>query len=175
LVAGGAFRRLPEPEGPVTVMTSVRHLLAGRSSAVDAALLLLRVFAGVAFVLHGWGKVINVSGFAAEQGVPVVLGAAAAYVQFIGRLLLVVGLLTPLAAFGIGVTMVVAVVMLVRSGESFINPGGHSWESAALYAVVMLCLMMLGAGRYALDAMLFTRDSVADRAASSIARGGGAP
>jgi putative oxidoreductase len=98
-----------------------------------------------------------------------------AYVQFIGGLLLVVGLLTPLAAFGIGVTMVVAVVMLVRAGESFINPGGHSWESAALYAVVMLCLMMLGAGRYALDAMLFTRDSGADRAASSIARGGGAP
>ena len=155
-------------------MMSVRHLLAGmggRSSAVDVALLLLRVFAGVAFVLHGWGKVADVSGFAAEQGVPVVLGAAAAYVQFIGGLLLVVGLLTPLAAFGIGVTMVVAVVMLVRAGESFINPGGHSWESAALYAVLMLCLMMLGAGRYSLDAMLFTRDPVADRAASSISRG----
>ena len=69
------------------------------------------MFAGVAFVLHGWGKVADVSGFAAEQGVPVVLGAAAAYVQFIGGLLLVVGLLTPLAAFGIGVTMVVAVVI----------------------------------------------------------------
>ena len=57
---------------------SVHHLLAGRgsrSSAVDVALLLLRVFAGVAFVLHGWGKVADVSGFAAEQGVPVVLGA----------------------------------------------------------------------------------------------------
>ena len=108
----------------------------------------------------------------AEQGVPVALGAAAVYVQFISGLLLVVGLLTPLAAFGIGVTMVVAVVMLVRAGESFINPGGHSWESAALYAVLMLCLMMLGAGRYALDATLFTRDPVADRAAS-ISRGGG--
>ena len=71
----------------------------------------------MAFVLHGWGKVTNISGFAVEQGVPVVLGAAAAYVQFIGGLLLL-GLLTPLAAFGIGVTMAVAVVMLVRAGES---------------------------------------------------------
>ena len=157
-------------------MMNVRHFLAGRggrSSAVDAALFALRVFAGVAFVLHGWGKVADVSGFATEQGVPVVLGAAAAYVQFIGGLLLVVGLLTPLAAFGIGVTMVVAIVMLVRAGESFINPGGHSWESAALYVVVMLCLMMLGAGRYALDAVLFKRDPVVDRAASSTSRGGG--
>jgi putative oxidoreductase len=159
-------------------MVSVRHLLAGmgsRSSAVDVALLLLRMFAGVAFVLHGWGKVADVSGFAAEQGVPVVLGAAAEDVQCIGGLLLVVGLLTPLAAFGIGVTMVVAVVMLVRAGESFINPGGHSWESAALYAVLMLCLMILGAGRYALDATLFTRDPVADRAASILRGGGGEP
>lgn len=160
------------------MIMSVRHLLAGmgrRSSAGDVALLLLRVFAGVAFVLHGWGKVADVSGFAAEQGVPVVLGAAAAYVQCIGGLLLVVGLLTPLAAFGIGVTMVVVVVMLVRAGESFINPGGHSWESAALYVVVMLCLMMLGAGRFSLDKMLFTRDPVADRAASSSSRGGSEP
>jgi putative oxidoreductase len=149
--------------------------MGSKSRAVDVALLLLRVFAGVAFVLHGWGKVADVSGFAAEQGVPVVLGAAAAYVQFIGGLLLVVGLLTPLAAFGIGVTMVVAVVMLVRAGESFINPGGHSWESAALYAVLMLCLMMLGAGRYSFDAMLFKRELVADRAASSTSRGGGEP
>jgi putative oxidoreductase len=115
---------------------SPRHLLAGRGSgsgAVDAALLVLRVFAGVVFVLHGWGNVADVSGFAAAQGVPVVLGAASASVPCIGRLLLVVGLLTPLAALGIGVTMVVAVVMLVRVGAPFINPGGHSWESAALY------------------------------------------
>jgi putative oxidoreductase len=119
--------------------------------------------------------VADVSGFAAEQGVPVVLGAAAAYVQFIGGLLLVVGLLTPLAAFGIGVTMVVAVVMLVRSGESFINPGGHSWESAALSGVLMLCLMRLGAGRYSLDAMLFKRGPIVDRAASFTSRGGSEP
>jgi uncharacterized membrane protein YphA (DoxX/SURF4 family) len=58
------------------------------------------------------------------------------------------------------------------TAESFINPGGHSWESAALYAVLMLCLMMLGAGRYSLDATLFTRDPVTDRAAP-ISRGGG--
>jgi putative oxidoreductase len=147
--------------------------MGSRSSAVDVALLLLRVFVGIAFVLHGWGKVRDVGGFSAANGVSVFLGAAAAYVQFIGGLLLVVGLLTPLAALGICGTMMVATVMLIRAGESFINPGGHSWESAALYAVLMLCLMMLGAGRYSLDAMLFKRDPVADRAASSIARGGG--
>jgi putative oxidoreductase len=159
-------------------MRSPHPLLTGtgsRRGAVDVALLLLRIFVGVAFVLHGWGKVRDVGGFSAANGVPVFLGAAAAYVQFVGGLLLVVGLLTPLAALGIGGTMVVAVVMLVRAGESFINPGGHSWESAALYAVLMLCLMMLGAGRYSLDAVLFKRDPVADSAESSAARGGDEP
>ena len=76
---------------------SPRRLLVSRgsrSSAIDA---------GIAFVLHGWGKVADVTGFAAAQGVPVALGAAAAYVQFVGGLLPVVALLTPLAALGIGV------------------------------------------------------------------------
>jgi hypothetical protein len=81
----------------------------------------------------------------------------------------------PLAARGICGTMVVATVMLVRAGEAFINPGGHSWESAALYAILMLCLMMLGAGSYSLDAVLFKRDPVARGAESSAARGGGEP
>ena len=57
--------------------------MGSRSSAVDVALLLLRVFVGVAFVLHGWGKVRDVGGFSAANGVPVFLGAAAAYVQFV--------------------------------------------------------------------------------------------
>jgi uncharacterized membrane protein YphA (DoxX/SURF4 family) len=139
---------------------SPRRLLAGRgcgSGPVDAVLVVLRVFARVAFVRHGWRNVADVSGFAAAQGVPVVLGAAAAYVQCIGGLLRVAGLLTPLAALGIRVTMAVAVVMLVRAGESFVNPGGHRWESAALYAALMLCPMRLGAVRYSLDHVLFVR------------------
>ena len=47
-------------------MRSPHPLLTGmgsRSSAVDVALLLLRVFVGVAFVLRGWGKVRDVGGF----------------------------------------------------------------------------------------------------------------
>jgi hypothetical protein len=37
----------------------------------------------------------------------------------------------------------------------------------------MLYRMLLGAGRYSPDAILCKRDAVADRAASSIARGDG--
>lgn len=141
-------------------MTRLRRLLKGygdRDALSDGMLTLLRLFAGIAFTLHGWGKVIDVSGFSAKEGVPVILGAAAAYIQFLGGILLVIGCLTPLAALGIGVTMVAAVIMLIRAGETFINPGGHSWESAAFYVVLMACFMVLGAGRFSLDHLLFAR------------------
>jgi putative oxidoreductase len=141
-------------------MTSLRQLLVGTgtaSAAADAALCVLRVFAGVAFIMHGWGKVIDVNGFAEAHHVPLVLGAAAAYVQFIGAMLLLVGLFVPLAALGIGGTMVVAVATLIRDGEPFVNPGGHSWESAALYAVLMASFVVIGAGRYSLDHIIFVR------------------
>jgi uncharacterized membrane protein YphA (DoxX/SURF4 family) len=36
--------------------------MGSRSSAVDGTLRLLRVFVGIAFVLHGWGKVRDVDG-----------------------------------------------------------------------------------------------------------------
>lgn len=64
-------------------MMSPHPLLSGMGSrsAVDVALRLLRVCVGIAFVLHGWGKVRDVSGFLAANGVPVFLGAAAAYMH----------------------------------------------------------------------------------------------
>ena len=59
-------------------MMSPHPLLSGMGSrsAVDVALRLLRVCVGIAFVLHGWGQVRDVSGFLAANGVPVFLGAA---------------------------------------------------------------------------------------------------
>ena len=48
-----------------------------------------RVFTGIAFIMHGWNNVIDVSGFSAAHGVPVILGAAATYDPFMGGMLLV--------------------------------------------------------------------------------------
>jgi putative oxidoreductase len=138
----------------------MKSLLLGPGSQgprADAALLALRLLAGPAFTLHGWGKVRDVPGFADANQVPVLLGGAAAYVQFLGGVLLLLGVLVPLAALGIGTTMLVAVFMLVQSGEPFINPGGHSWESAALYTVLMACFVATGGGRFSLDHRLLRR------------------
>jgi len=122
------------------------------------ALLILRVFVGIAFIQHGSGKLMHPAEFAAEFGIPVWLGLATMLTQLIGGILLILGALTPLAALGIAGTMITATVFLIQRGEPFINPAGHSWENSAFYLTAGICLALSGAGPWSLDAWLFGRN-----------------
>src|SRR5207248_5761329 len=107
------------------------------STPGNLGLLALRVVMGAAFVLHGWPKIQNPLGWMGPQApVPGVLQALAAVAEFGGGLALVVGLLTPVAAFGILCTMVVAIGMVHGPADHpFVptQPGGPSFELAAVY------------------------------------------
>lgn len=140
--------------------------LAVSNRRLGAALLLLRLFVGIAFIQHGSGKLMHPSEFAAEFGIPVWLGLATMLTQFIGGILLILGVLTPMAALSIAGTMIPATIFLIQRGEPFINPTGHSWENSAFYLVAGICLALSGAGRWSLDACLFGRK--ASRADSSL-------
>src|SRR5918996_3434693 len=122
---------------------------------VGAALLLLRLFLGIAFVQHGSGKLMHPSEFAAEFGIPVWLALVTMLTQLIGGVLLILGALTPLAALGIAGTMIPATIFLIQRGEPFIHPAGHSWENSAFYLMAGSCLALTGAGRWSLGAWLF--------------------
>src|SRR5438093_13488433 len=98
---------------------------------VGAALLLLRVFVGIAFILHGSGKLMHPSEFAAEFGLTTGLALVAMLVQLSCGTLLILGALTPLAALGIAGTMLTATIFLINRGEPFINTVGHSWDNSA--------------------------------------------
>jgi putative oxidoreductase len=124
---------------------------------VGAALLLLRVFVGIAFIQHGSGKLMHPSEFAAEFGIPIWLALATMLVQLGGGTLLILGALTPLAALGIAGTMLTATIFLINRGEPFINPVGHSWENSAFYLTASICLALSGAGPWSLDAWVFGR------------------
>ena len=68
----------------------------------SVGLLLLRLVMGVAFVLHGWGKIQNPMGWMGpEATMPAVLQALAAISEFGGGLALIAGLLTRSASLGI--------------------------------------------------------------------------
>lgn len=120
----------------------------------SVGLLLLRVYAGAALMSHGWGKIQNPTGWMNGRpgAAPAALQALAAVSEFFGGMGLIVGLLTPVAAFGVACTMVVAVLKHASKGDPFVGRGG-SYEPALGYLVTAVLLMLAGPGRYALDAV----------------------
>ncbi len=124
----------------------------------DVALMLLRVVAGVAFMLHGWGKIQNPFGWMGPDAfAPGVFQALAAVAEFGGGLAWVIGLLTPLASLGIATTMAVAfyVHAVVRADPFVAKGGGSSYELAVVYFAIAVLLIALGPGRLSLDRALF--------------------
>lgn len=129
------------------------------SARASAGLLLLRLYAGAALMSHGRGKIQNPMHWmdGAPGAPPAVLQALAAVSEFFGGLGLMVGLLTPLAAFGIACTMAFATFKHVSRGDPFVAHGGGSFEPALGYLVTAVLLMLAGPGRYSLDSLVFRR------------------
>jgi putative oxidoreductase len=126
----------------------------------STGLLLPRLVMGAAFILHGWGKIQNPLGWMGPDApVPVILQALAAVAEFGGGMALVVGFLTRLASLGIATNMVVALsIVHLPHHDPFVNPkGGASYELAAVYLACAVLFLILGPGRFSLDALLFRR------------------
>ena|SRR5688572_21530957 len=125
---------------------------------VSAGLLILRVVAGLAFMFHGYGKIQNPFGWMGPKAdMPGIFQALAALSEFGGGLAWILGLLTPLASFGLACTMTVAVHMhaFIRHDPFVSKGGGGSYELASVYLCVALLLLLAGPGRYSLDSKIF--------------------
>jgi putative oxidoreductase len=128
------------------------------SARASAGLLLLRVVAGAAFMLHGYGKIRNPFGWmGADASVPGIFQALAALSEFGGGLAWILGLLTPVASFGLACTMAVATALhAFVFGDPFVAQAeGGSFEPALGYLAVAVLLMLAGPGRFSLDRLIF--------------------
>jgi putative oxidoreductase len=124
----------------------------------SAGLLVLRLFCGYAFMTHGWGKIQKpFSWMGPDATIPGFFQALAALSEFGGGLAWILGLLTPLASFGLACTMAVAAythLVVMKQGLVATGPGGSA-EPAATYFCVAMALMLAGPGRFSADAFVF--------------------
>ncbi len=136
-----------------------RHFTVPDHTALaNVSLLLIRVVGGVAFMLHGWGKIQNPFGWMGPDAfAPGFFQALAALAEFGGGLAWILGLLTPLASLGIAATMGVAFFYhAVMRGDPFVaSGGGGSYEHAAVYCCIAVLLIAVGPGRLSLDRTIF--------------------
>jgi putative oxidoreductase len=141
-------------------VSALRFLVSGAgggSRTADLGLLIFRLFVGLALAFaHGIGKLPpspRFIGGVQEMGfsLPIVFAWAAALSEFAGGLLIALGLLTRPAAMFVGITMSVAAFV----GEAG-NPFGDR-ELALLYGAGAVLLLLMGAGRHSLDALLRRR------------------
>jgi len=126
----------------------------------SAALLLLRLIVGAAFVFHGWGKIQTPFGWNPPESpifIPVVFQFLAAISEFGGGIALILGLLTPIGSLGIGCTMAVAVYLhSMVMKDPFVNmTGGSSYEPALVFLGIALVILVLGPGKFSLDKKIF--------------------
>ncbi len=132
---------------------------SAQSTFASTALLFLRLIVGVAFVLHGWGKIQHpFSWMPPDSPVPPLFQFLAALSEFGGGIALVLGLLTPLAALGLVCTMSVAVHMhMIIRKDPFVSHvmGGMSYEPALVYLGIAILFLAIGPGKFSLDSKLF--------------------
>src|SRR5947207_5560363 len=129
------------------------------ATAVNLSLLVLRVALGVVFLAHGinhvfrGGKIPGTARWFESLGMkPGVLHAWLASLTELGAgALLVLGLLTPIAAAGVMGTLLVALITNHWRNGFFIFNKGEGYEYVLMIVCMSLALGTIGAGRYSLD------------------------
>lgn len=137
----------------------------------DWILTLLRLILGVIFFAHGAQKALGWFGgygFSGTMGfftnmmhIPAPFAFLAICAEFLGGLGLIFGLLGRVAAFGITVNMIVAMVMVHFQFGFFMNwsgqQKGEGFEYHLLATTIALVLIVRGSGAFSADRALSTK------------------
>lgn len=133
----------------------------------DVALTTLRLVLGIVFFAHGAQKMLGwfggfgfhgTMGFFEHMGMPAPVALLIICTEFFGGLGLIVGLLTRIAALGIGVEMIGAIFMVHLPNGFFMNwmgtQKGEGFEYHLLAIAIAAALLLRGAGAFSVDRAL---------------------
>jgi putative oxidoreductase len=145
-------------------MKALINKITATSTGLDT--LPVRVGAGAVFAAHGAQKLFGwfggyglegTAGWMASMGLEpgLLMATLAGGAEFIGGLLLIVGLLVRPAALMLAVTMVVAIVTVHLENGLFMSNNGYEFGLALL--VLSIGLVFRGAGSLSADRLLQTQ------------------
>lgn len=145
----------------VRAATTPRETALSRTWSGDIAILALRLAMGVVFTYHGWLKLDDVSGFAGfvdSLGIPAPTFVAyvVTYLELLGGVALIIGLATRYVAALFAIEMVFTTV-LVKLDVGLIATEGAGAELDILLLAIALSLVLTGAGRWSVDALIVGR------------------
>ncbi len=131
------------------------------TSVQDTLLLVGRVMIGVIFLFYGANKIFGSMAYS-TRGWPAAwfFGPLGAWVEFIGGLLLILGVGTRYAAVLLMAFMIVATYSNHRywtyPAAQYAGQQAHFFKNVAIFGGIVL-VFVTGAGRYAIDAILRRR------------------
>jgi putative oxidoreductase len=129
----------------------------------DFIILCGRILIGWIFVSSGWRKLMDIPGFAktmARRDLPEFLGYVAPPVEFVGGVLILLGLATRYAALLILVFTIVATFSSHRywnyPAAQQANQSSHFWKNVSMMGGLVLLFLTAG-GRISIDNLLRRR------------------
>lgn len=138
----------------------------------DYSITVLRIALGLVMLPHGAQKLLGLFGgygfsgtmhfFTVTMGIPYIFALMAILAESIGTVGIIAGFFTRVCAFGIGTTMVVAVLMVHIKNGFFMNwfgtQAGEGFEYHILAVGMALTLIIAGGGRYSIDSLITTKE-----------------
>ncbi|TWD86834.1 putative membrane protein YphA (DoxX/SURF4 family) [Neobacillus bataviensis] len=126
--------------------------------------LILRIFLGLSFFIHGLSKfqngIDNTAGWFESIGIPGFMGYVVAIIELIGGLLLIIGLGTRYIA-ALFVLIMIGAIVKVKIAAGFMGNGqGAGYELELAFAVMAAFLFLNSNATLSLDSKLFSKEQL---------------
>jgi putative oxidoreductase len=118
----------------------------------------IRIMFGIGLIAHGYPKITDLSGpagFLADMGLPTELAAPIAVLEFVGGIVLMLGILTRITS-GLIIAEMIANTFVIKLSKGFV--GG--FELDLLYLAAAVSLLIMGPGRASIEWDVIKREII---------------